>query len=58
MKFTVEKIGSRFEFQMEFVCDVENREAGVLTVAEMCDEDRLREIEEELADIIAAFPKR
>ncbi len=58
LKFTVEKIGNRFEFQMEFVCDVENGEAGVLTVTEMCDEDRLREIADELADIIAGFPKR
>lgn len=58
LKFTVEKKGSRFEFQMEFVCDVECGEAGVLTITEICDEDRLREIREGLEEIILGFPKR
>ncbi len=58
LKFTVEKIGSRFEFQMEFICDVENGEAGVLSVTEICDEDRLREILDETVEMVSMFPKR
>ena len=58
LSFSVQRIGDRFEFEMRFICDVENDEAGVICVTQICDETELRDIYEDLSEFDDEFPHR